>query len=125
MKFLVTTGAVALAAFFISPGASAQGQYPSKPIRIVLQFPAGGLADAVCRVLTPQMAQHLGQPVLVENRPGADGAIAGETVMRAPPDGYTIFFATNSALSAVPALRKNPPYDPVLDFTPITMIGRF
>jgi tripartite-type tricarboxylate transporter receptor subunit TctC len=125
IQFLVATGAAALAAFFISPGASAQGQYPNKPIRIILQFPAGGLADAVCRVLAPPMSQQLGQPVLVENRPGADGAIAGEMVMRAPPDGYTIFFATNSALSAVPALRKNPPYDPVVDFTPITLIGRF
>ena len=109
----------------LAPCALAQAPYPNKPIRLILQFPAGGLADAVCRVLAPPMSQQLSQPVLVENRPGADGAIAGELVMRAPPDGYTIFFATNSALSAVPALRKNPPYDPVADFTPITFIGRF
>jgi tripartite-type tricarboxylate transporter receptor subunit TctC len=117
--------ALALAAFVVAPGASAQGQYPNKPIRLVLHFPAGGLADAVCRILAPPMSQQLGQPVLVDNRPGADGAIAGDLVARSAPDGYTIFFATNSAMSAVPAMRKTPPYDPIADFTPISLIGRF
>ncbi|HEV8094675.1 MAG TPA: tripartite tricarboxylate transporter substrate binding protein [Burkholderiales bacterium] len=104
---------------------AAQAQYPGKPIRIVLQFPAGGLADTVIRALANPLSQSLGQPIVVDNRPGADGAIAGETVKNAPPDGYTLFFATNSALSAVPAMRKNPPYDPVTDFTPISLVGRF
>ena len=104
---------------------AAQAQYPSKPVRIVLQFPAGGLADTVIRVLANPLSQSLGQPVVVDNKPGADGAIAGETVKNAPPDGYTLFFATNSALSATPVLRKKPPYDPVADFTPITFVGRF
>jgi tripartite-type tricarboxylate transporter receptor subunit TctC len=104
---------------------TAQAQYPNKPIRLITQFPAGGLADAVCRAIAVPLQQQLGQPVLVENRQGADGAIAGEAVMKAAPDGYTILFATNSTLSAVPALRKNPPYDPVKDFTPISFIGRF
>src|SRR6185436_5053194 len=102
-----------------------QAQYPNKPVRIVLQFPAGGLADTVIRVLANPMSQALGQPIVVDNRPGADGAIAGETVKNAPPDGYTLFFATNSALSATPVLRKKPPYDPVADFTPIAFVGRF
>jgi tripartite-type tricarboxylate transporter receptor subunit TctC len=100
-------------------------QYPNKPIRIVLQFPAGGLADTVIRVLANPMSQALGQPIVVDNKPGADGAIAGEAVKNAPPDGYTLFFATNSALSATPVLRKKPPYDPVADFTPISFVGRF
>jgi len=91
----------------------------------VLQFPAGGLADTVIRVLANPLSQSLGQPVVIDNKPGADGAIAGETVKNAPPDGYTLFFATNSALSATPVLRKKPPYDPVADFTPITFVGRF
>ena len=104
---------------------AAHAQYPTKPVRIVLQFPAGGLADTVIRVLGNQLSQSLGQPVVVENKPGADGAIAGETVKNSPPDGYTLFFATNSALSATPVLRKKPPYDPVADFTPIAFIGRF
>jgi len=104
---------------------AAQAQYPSKPVRIVLQFPAGGLADTVIRVLANPLSQTLGQPVVVDNKPGADGGIAGETVKNAPPDGYTLFFATNSALSATPVLRKKPPYDPVADFTPIAFVGRF
>jgi tripartite-type tricarboxylate transporter receptor subunit TctC len=104
---------------------AAQAQYPNKPVRIVLQFPAGGLADTVIRALANPLSQSFGQPIVVDNRPGADGAIAGETVKNAPPDGYTLFFATNSALSAVPVMRKNPPYDPVTDFTPISLVGRF
>jgi len=104
---------------------AAQAQYPNKPVRIVLQFPAGGLADTVIRVLANPMSQALGQPVVVDNKPGADGAIAGEAVKNAAPDGYTLFFATNSALSATPVLRKKPPYDPVADFTPISFVGRF
>ena len=104
---------------------AAQAQYPNKPIRIVLQFPAGGLADTVIRALANPLSASLGQPIVVDNRPGADGAIAGETVKNAPPDGYTLFFATNSALSATPVLRKKPPYDPVADFTPIAFVGRF
>lgn len=109
----------------LAPCALAQAPYPNKPIRLILHFPAGGLADAVCRVLASPMSQQLGQPVVVDNRPGADGAIAGDLVARSAPDGYTIFFATNSAMSAVPALRKTPPYDPIADFTPISLIGRF
>ena len=104
---------------------AAQAQYPNKPVRIVLQFPAGGLADTVIRILSNPLSQSFGQPVVVDNKPGADGAIAGETVKNAAPDGYTLFFATNSALSATPVLRKNPPYDPVADFTPIAFTGRF
>jgi len=99
--------------------------WPSKPIRLVLQFPPGGSTDAVARILAQTMTSSLGQPVLVENRPGADGAIAGEYVARAEPDGYTFFLASNTPMMQVPLLKKNPPYDPVKSFTPVSLVGRY
>jgi len=103
----------------------AHAQYPNKPIKLIVPFPAGGSADTTARIVAQSMSNSMGQPILVENRSGAEGAIAGEFVTKAPADGYTLFFATNSAMSAVPHLRKNVPYDPMRDFTPIVSVGRF
>ena len=119
---LLTLGTATLAALAAVPAAA---QYPSKPIRIVLQFPAGGATDAAARILGQALTQSMGQPVLVENRPGADGAIAAEVVAKAAPDGYTVFLASNTPMMQVPLLRKNPPFDPLTDFTPIADIGRY
>ena len=87
--------------------------------------PAGGSADLVARILAKPLAQKLGQAVLVDNKPGADGAIAAEAVAIAAPDGYTLFMATYGAMSAVPSLHKTVHYDPINDFTPITTLGKF
>jgi tripartite-type tricarboxylate transporter receptor subunit TctC len=99
--------------------------WPAKPIRIVLQFPPGGSTDVVARILGQAISQSLGQPVIVENKTGADGAIAADFVARAEPDGYTLFLASNTAMMQVPLLRKNPPYDPTKSFTGVSLVGRY
>jgi tripartite-type tricarboxylate transporter receptor subunit TctC len=105
--------------------ASAAAQYPTKPVRIVVPFPGGSATDTITRILAQSISPGFGQPIIVDNKPGADGAIAAAEVAKAPPDGYTLLMATNSPMSAVPAMKKSPPYDPVKDFTPITDIGRY
>ena len=99
--------------------------YPNRPIRMVVPFPAGGAADLAARTVTQALSQVLGQTVVIDNRGGADGAIAGDVVVRAAPDGYTILFATTTGLNAAPTMRKNPPYDPIKDFTPVSLVGKF
>lgn len=103
----------------------ALAQFPNKPIRIVVPFGAGSATDLISRVIGGSVSAAIGQPVIVDNKAGADGAIAAAEVMKAAPDGYTLLMATNSPMSVVPAMKKSPPYDPVADFTPITDIGRY
>ena len=119
MKKILLALAVSLAPAF------AAAQYPSKPVRVVIHFPAGGSTDLVARVLSQALAESLGQPFVVENRTGADGAIAAAAVMQSPPDGHTLFIATNTAMAQVPYMKKNPPYDPLRDFTPVSLVGRY
>ena len=99
-------------------------QYPNKPVRFIVGFPPGGSADPTTRIMGAALQEQLGQPFVVENRPGADSAIAAEQVAKMAADGYTLMFASNSAMTAAVALRKNPTYDPLKDFTPISMVGR-
>jgi tripartite-type tricarboxylate transporter receptor subunit TctC len=113
----------ALLATLLSGAAAAQ--YPNKPIRLIVPFPPGGAAELGARIFAQPLSQALGQPVVIETKPGADGAIAADATMKAAPDGYTLFYATNTAFSWVPAVRKNPPYDPLNDFTPVSMVGIF
>jgi tripartite-type tricarboxylate transporter receptor subunit TctC len=112
-----------LAALFAFPLVG-QAQYPSKPVRAVVAFGTGGATDVIARIIAASMSQSLGQPVIIDNKPGADGMIAGGDVARSAADGYTVFFATSTQISALPSLRKNVPFDP-LDLTPIAGIGNF
>ncbi len=119
--------AFALALLLFSASAFSQyplSQYPTKPIRFIVGFPPGGSADPTTRIIGQALSEQLGQPLVVENRPGGDSAIAAEAVSKMAPDGYTLMFASNSAMTAAVALRKNPTYDPLKDFTPISMVGR-
>jgi tripartite-type tricarboxylate transporter receptor subunit TctC len=99
--------------------------YPNRPIRLIVPFPAGGAADVAARAVAQALGQSLGQTLVIDNRAGADGAIAGEAVKNAEPDGYTLLFATTTGLNAVPTLRKQPPYNAITDFTPISLVGKF
>jgi tripartite-type tricarboxylate transporter receptor subunit TctC len=115
--------AAALLFTFAAP-LGAQAQYPAKPIRAVVAFGTGGATDVIARIIAASLSQSLGQTVVIDNRPGADGIVAGAEVAKAPADGYTVFFATSTQVSALPSLRKSVPFDP-LDFTPIAGIGNF
>lgn len=103
----------------------AAAQYPNKPIHLIVPFPAGGTADLSARAVAQALSQALGQTIIVENRPGADGAIAADAVIKSAPDGYTLLYGTSSGFCAMPAMRKNPPYNPLTDFTPISRVGTF
>ncbi len=99
--------------------------YPNKPIRLIVPFPPGGAAELGARIFAQPLGQALGQPIIIETRPGAEGIIASEAVRQAAPDGYTLYYGTATGMSFAPAAKKVPPYDPVKDFTPISMVGIF
>ena len=128
MKYWLRILPAVLAAFLatapIGPAHSADS-YPSKPITLVAVFGPGSASDTICRVIAQPLSIALNENVIVENRPGANGALAAQYVARSAPDGYTLLMATNSPLSAVPFMMKSPPYDAVKDFTPITRMGSF
>ena len=113
-----------VAAFVLgSAGVKAEDKYPSKPVRIVVSFSAGGPTDTVARVMGAKMADLLGQQFVVENKVGAGGNIGADLVAKAQPDGYTLLMATVSTHAINPGLYKNMPYDPVRDFAPIGQVG--
>ena len=103
---------------------TAMAQFPTKPVRVLVPFGAGSSTDIVMRIIAQPLGQALGQPVVVENKPGADGAIAAAEVAKATPDGHTLILGTNSPFSAGPHLRKVP-YDAIADFTAISLVGNY
>jgi tripartite-type tricarboxylate transporter receptor subunit TctC len=119
---LIAAGSIAGALMAPCP-ASAQS-YPKHPIRLVVGFAAGGNTDLIARIVADKAQAALGQRIIVENRGGANGAIAADTVAKATPDGYTLFFTTVGAVAINPAFRKDLPYDPIKDFAPVGLIGR-
>src|SRR5207302_3618101 len=115
-----------LAVFAAAFAAAAVSQdYPSKPIRIVVGYSAGGGNDIIVRVMQPEMQKGLGQPVVVENKPGAQSIIAAETVAKSAPDGYTILMGPSGPMTINPATYSKLPYDVKRDFAPISLICEF
>jgi len=103
--------------------ATAQAAWPEKPVRIVVTFAAGGASDIVARVVAEPLAKLLGQPVVVDNKPGAGGTIGGLDVVRAAPDGYTLMLSNSTPTSIGPFTVPKPPYDPVKQFTHVALLG--
>jgi tripartite-type tricarboxylate transporter receptor subunit TctC len=105
--------------------ARAQPAFPSRQVQVVVPFPPGGATDLMARLLTEPMTRSLGQPVIVENRAGATGAIGAQAVARATPDGHTILMGTASVNSVLPAVRSDTGYDTLRDFAPILLVASF
>jgi tripartite-type tricarboxylate transporter receptor subunit TctC len=123
MKPLLHRLAVAAAAALLAAaqGATAQ-QYPSRPIKIMITIPPGGAPDIAARILSEPLEQRLGQPVVIENRPGANGNVAGELVAKAAPDGYTLMVGADSLIAINPHLYAKIPFDTLKDLTPIASL---
>ena len=108
-----------------SPAAQAQGQYPVKPIRMIIPYTPGGSNDVIARPIAAKLAERLGQPVIVENKPGAQARIGAEYVAKAAPDGYTLLVAPSGPLTINPAIYSRQEYAPLKDFAPISLMGEF
>ena len=111
------------AAICVVPTAAAQSPYPSKPIRFVVPYPAGGPLDTIARLLSQKVSESVKQPVIVDNKPGAGGNIGADLVAKAAPDGYTILMGAVATHAINPALYASIPFDPVRDFVPVTQIA--
>jgi tripartite-type tricarboxylate transporter receptor subunit TctC len=114
---------LAAVACLLALPAFAQTDYPNRPITLILPFAAGSGTDTTTRIIGQLIGQELGQSIVIENKPGANGSIAAQFVARAKPDGYTLFVTTNTTHSANPSLLKTMSYDPIKDFTPIARTG--
>jgi tripartite-type tricarboxylate transporter receptor subunit TctC len=121
-KLLPVLVAAATALFSVALHAD---DYPTRPVTMVSVFGAGSASDTLCRIIADKLGPALGQAIVVEDRPGADGVVAANYVHHQTADGYTLLMATNSPLSADPFLHKDVNYDPVKDFAPITRVGSF
>lgn len=119
--------AAVLAASIAGPAAAEEqsaASFPNRPIRLIVPFPAGGPSDIVARLIGQRMSEGWGQPVVIENRPGANTIIGAQAAARAAPDGYTLFMAIDSSLVMNQYLHKSLPYDPLNDFAPITLTAK-
>ena len=103
--------------------ATAQAQFPNRPIHLLVPYPPGGLVDTMARTIQEPLSEELGQPIIVDNKPGAAGAIATRAVAQSPPDGYTLIFGNNGPSALLPLIQKDAGYDPIADFSPVSMVA--
>src|ERR671926_1137479 len=122
MKTLARTAAVLLAVAAMTY-ALAQAPFPAKPLHVIVPFPPGGAVDPLVRALANGLTERMGQPVVVDNRPGATGTIGMNACAKSPPDGYTLCFVTSDGMTVVPALGIALPFDAERDFQPVTLLG--
>jgi tripartite-type tricarboxylate transporter receptor subunit TctC len=116
---------IALTLCASAPGlATAQTAWPARPVHIVITFPPGGSVDVVPRIVTQRLAERLGQPFVVDNKPGAGGQIAVDAVLKSPADGYTFLVGPTGTMTVNPALYKQISYDPIRDFQPVVSLAR-
>jgi tripartite-type tricarboxylate transporter receptor subunit TctC len=124
-RLLVACMALCLGLGVSSANAPASdGAYPSRPIRLIVPYPPGGSTDIAARIVAQKLATMLSQSIVVDNRPGAGGTIGADLVAKAYPDGYTLLFGASADLAIYRVLMKNPPYDTLKDFQPVTLVGR-
>jgi len=122
MKTAITMGAMACA-ITLAAQAATPAAYPTRPVRIIVPFGAGSATDVVARTVGQNLAEALGQAMVIDNRAGANGTIGAELAAKSPKDGYTLLMSTNTPSAAAPSLMKKINYDPVKDFAPIARIG--
>ena len=115
--------AIAVLLALVTGAPIAHADYPDRPIRIIVPYTPGGTVDVLARLVAPRLTEAWGQPVVIDNRPGAGGNIGADAVAKSPPDGYTLFLSTNAPLTINVAAYSNIKYDPLRDFTPITVAG--
>jgi tripartite-type tricarboxylate transporter receptor subunit TctC len=122
MRWLVK-GWIAAVVLSVMGAGAAHAQYPEHPIHLLVPYPPGGLVDTMARTMQEPLSKALGQPVIVDNKPGAAGAIATRSVAQAAPDGYTLIFGNNGPSALLPLVQKDTGYDPIADFAPISLIA--
>lgn len=113
---------ISVLATAVAPASAEAQAYPSRPLRFIVPFPPGGSTDIYARIIGPRLADALRQQVVIDNRPGAGGALGADLAAKAPPDGYTIWLGQTNNLAIGPAMRTKNSYDPVRDFSPITLL---
>lgn len=123
MKRLMQLCLLAWSCFVLVAPSYAQ-TYPDKPVKIVVPFPPGGNVDISARIIAQALSEELGQPFVVENKPGAAGFVGADYVVKSKPDGYTLLVSSNSAISIAPLTNPNAPYEPLRDFAPVSMLAQ-